>query len=76
MLKLSEQLRGYVRNCGQSVYAVSQASGVSQSVLSRFLAGERSPTLDTAEKLVEVLGLELRPRRGRASPKPRKQKQR
>lgn len=76
MLKLSQQIRRHVRECGLSVYAISQSSGVSQSVLSRFLAGERSPTLDTVDKLAEVLGLELRPRKGKTSPKPKRPRQR
>jgi transcriptional regulator with XRE-family HTH domain len=60
MPKLSQQLRSHLRECGMSPYAIAKSSGVSQSVLSRFLAGERSPTLDTADKLAQVLGLELR----------------
>jgi len=64
MPKLSQQLRSHLRKCGMSTYAIAKSSGVSESVLSRFLAGERSPTLDTVDKIARVLRLELR-RRGK-----------
>ena len=35
-------------------------SGVHQETLSRFLAGKRSLNLDSVDKLVDVLGLEVR----------------
>ena len=38
---------------------VAQDAGVSQSVLSRFVAGDRDIHLATADKLAEVLGLNL-----------------
>jgi hypothetical protein len=40
-------------------------SGVDQAALSRFIAGKSSLNLDTVDKLVDVLGLEVRPRRKR-----------
>jgi plasmid maintenance system antidote protein VapI len=57
---LADVLRREIRATGQSVYAVALASGVGQPVLSRFLAGTRGITLDTADKLCQTLGLELR----------------
>lgn len=56
-----EQLRSAVECCGQTLYAVAKGSGVSYAVLTRFLHGERGMNLDTAARLMDYLGLELRP---------------
>ena len=55
---LSEQLRRAVRESEMSRYQIWQRTGILQSVLSRFVNGG-SVSLDTADKLVELLGLEL-----------------
>lgn len=60
-LNAVEQLREAVRQSGQSLYAVAKGSGVDYAVLSRFMHGERGLNLDTAARLMEHLGLELRP---------------
>jgi transcriptional regulator with XRE-family HTH domain len=57
---LADVIRDAIRETGQSAFAVARAAGVSQPVLSRFLSGERGILLDTAEKLCQLLGLELR----------------
>ncbi len=57
-MSLSEQLREAIRTYG-SVYAVARDSGVSQTILNRFVRGERDLTLETAEKLTEFFGLGL-----------------
>jgi transcriptional regulator with XRE-family HTH domain len=41
-------------------YAIAKGAGVSQSVLNRFMHGERSIGLETAAKLCEYLKLQLR----------------
>ncbi|MES1213409.1 MAG: helix-turn-helix domain-containing protein [Singulisphaera sp.] len=48
---------------GESEYAIGKATGVSQSVLSRFVNGERGISLETAAKLCRYLELDLLPRR-------------
>jgi transcriptional regulator with XRE-family HTH domain len=40
-------------------YAIAQATGVSQSVLNRFINGERGISLETAAKLCQYLDLDL-----------------
>ena len=42
-----------------SLYALSKESGVDQGQLRRFVAGEQSIGLATAEKLCRVLGITL-----------------
>lgn len=59
MAKVSETLRHELERCGQSRYAISKATGIPESVLSRFVHGQplRGPNFD---KLADYLGLELR----------------
>lgn len=59
-MTLSEQLREAIRTYG-SVYAVARDSGVSQSVLQRFVTEERDVYLETADRLADFFELELRP---------------
>jgi transcriptional regulator with XRE-family HTH domain len=56
---VSEDLRDALERCGQTRYAVSKATGISQAVLSRFVHGKplRGDNTDT---LAAYLGLELR----------------
>jgi len=56
---ISEQLRDQIATSKLSPYELAEASGVDRSVLSRFLAAKRSLTLDTVDKLAEVLKLRL-----------------
>jgi Helix-turn-helix len=59
---LSDHLRRAIRECGRSRYAISCETGVDQATLSRFMQGG-GLTLDTVDKLMDVLNLEVRPRR-------------
>jgi plasmid maintenance system antidote protein VapI len=56
---ISEQLRDRIATSQLSPYELAEASGVDRSVLSRFLTGKRSLTLDTVDKLADVLKLRL-----------------
>ncbi len=60
-----QELKDAIVNSGVSRYALSRASGVPQSALSRFMNGERGLSLESAARLAEALGLELRPKRSR-----------
>jgi plasmid maintenance system antidote protein VapI len=57
---LVDQLRKAIADSGETEYAIAKGSGVSQSVVNRFVHGQRSISLDTAAKLCAYLGLELR----------------
>jgi predicted XRE-type DNA-binding protein len=57
-----EQLRQAIRDSGQSQLSISRATGVQQSILSKFLGGARGLSIASIEKLVEHLALELHPR--------------
>jgi hypothetical protein len=58
---LTRQLQAAIAATGQSLYSISQATGVAAPILQRFVNGERGITLDTAGKLAEFLGLSLLP---------------
>jgi plasmid maintenance system antidote protein VapI len=60
---MTETLKEAVRATGEPVSAVAHAAGVAQSVLHRFMVGERDLALRTAEKLAAHFGLELRSRK-------------
>ena len=55
-----DQLRKAIETSGKTQYSLSKATGVDQSVLSRFIHGERTISLETAARLCKHLGLELR----------------
>jgi hypothetical protein len=61
MLTVTELLRVALEKCGESRYAVSKATGIPESVLSRFARGQplRGENLD---KLCEYLRLTLKPK--------------
>jgi plasmid maintenance system antidote protein VapI len=58
---LSDQLREFIREEMKegSAYELAREADVDRSVLSRFLAGERTITLETADKLAGRLRLRL-----------------
>lgn len=58
---LAEQFRTAFTDSGLSRFKLARRAGVSYATVYRFMSGERSVTLDTASKLAEVLGLEMRP---------------
>jgi transcriptional regulator with XRE-family HTH domain len=59
------RLKAAIEASGESRYALSCKSGVLQSAVSRFMSGERSLSLESAARLADALGLELRPKRSR-----------
>ncbi len=56
---LAKDLRAAFAASGMTRLALSKQSGVSYSVVHRFIAGERDLTLGTATKLANILGLRL-----------------
>lgn len=61
---LAEQLRTAFEKSGMSMFELGKRSGVAYSGVHRFITGDRDVTLETASKLAEILGVELRPRKG------------
>ena len=64
--KLSDQLREAIRNAGCSRYEICRQTGIDQSVLSKFMSGERGVSLATADLLCDFLEVGLtKQRRGK-----------
>jgi transcriptional regulator with XRE-family HTH domain len=61
---VSEQLRNAIEQSGQTRYAISKGTGVSEAQLSKFIHRTRSLDLTTVDKLATYLGLELTKKKG------------
>lgn len=56
---LAETIRKKIQVSELSQYKIAKESGVDSGTLSRFVSGERSISIETADKLCRVLGLKL-----------------
>ena len=59
MSQLLDQIRQAIEDSGQSRYAISQATGIDQAVLSRLANGKGAMSYDTLERLCDFLDLEI-----------------
>jgi hypothetical protein len=66
MATVTDQLRRAVERCGQTRYAISKATGVPASVLSRFVASGRGLRSENIDRLCAYLGLVLTTKPGAA----------
>ena len=57
---LEKALRRAVKESGLTRYTVAKRAGVDVAVLLRFVSGQRTITLQTAGRLADFLGLEIR----------------
>jgi len=62
---VSDALRQAMIDSGLSAYRLAADSGVNTAAILRFKSGQRSLKLESVDRLAEVLGLELQPRKGR-----------
>ena len=61
-MTLAETIRKAIKDQPVSAYRLNIETGVSQPLISRFIKGERTITIETADKLMAYLGLEVRSR--------------
>lgn len=66
MITVTDVLRRNVEKCGQSRYAISKATGIPASVLSRFVASGRGLRSENIDKLCAHLGLILTTKTGKS----------
>lgn len=60
-MTVSEQLRKAIETCGMTRADIARGCGVADSVLSRFVAGEKGLRSENLDTLCGFLGLELKP---------------
>ncbi len=65
MMTISKQLRMAIEDSGVTQVVLAARTGVDQAAISRFLRGERSITLDSADLICRELKLKLCPRHAR-----------
>ncbi len=58
----TDQLMRAIRESGVSRYSISVRTGIDQAVLTRFMQGKSGLSVDSIDKLMDVLDLEIRPR--------------
>ena len=58
-MNIGQTLRTAMLDSKLTRYAIAQASGINQSVLSRFAHDQRGLSMENAERLAEVLGFQL-----------------
>jgi hypothetical protein len=56
---LTERIQEAIRSGGMSRYAISKTTGISQDLLCHFMKGRSSLSFATADKILDVLGLEI-----------------
>jgi transcriptional regulator with XRE-family HTH domain len=56
MTELLTNIRQLVEDSGQTRYAIAKATGVSESQLSRLMAGTAGLSIDSAQLLLDYLG--------------------
>jgi UDP-N-acetylglucosamine 1-carboxyvinyltransferase len=53
------QIRDAIEASGVTRYALAEQTGLSESILSRFMSGKQNMSLATVDKIAEALGLEV-----------------
>ncbi|MEO2035581.1 MAG: hypothetical protein ABGZ35_26175 [Planctomycetaceae bacterium] len=65
MAELLEQVREAIESSGQSLYAISKATGIGQSQLGKVRAGTAGLSFEAAERLLNHLGYEIQVKKKR-----------
>ncbi|MBU6414246.1 MAG: helix-turn-helix domain-containing protein [Planctomycetes bacterium] len=60
MSGIGSSMRQQLRSSVKSRYRISRESGIAQSQISRFLKGESTITIDTADRLADAMGFRIR----------------
>ena len=58
---LAATIRKAVKDSGMTPYRIATDADVDRAIMTRFVNEQRGLTLDTASRLCDILGLELRP---------------
>jgi len=60
---ISGQIRLAIENAGVTRYRIAKDTGISESMLSKFMSGDRGFSMESLDVLGEYLGLEIVVRR-------------
>jgi transcriptional regulator with XRE-family HTH domain len=58
-IPLSEQIRRAIRGSGMTRYRICREIGLTQPTMTRFMAGKASLSLQTLDKIAELLDLRI-----------------
>lgn len=58
-LSLSDELRQAIERSDMSRYGIWQKTGIDQGSLSKFMDGERGLSIESVDKLADLLGLHI-----------------
>lgn len=58
-MRVTDQVRQIILNCGQTRYQIAKATGISQPTLARLVSGERFLSPTAFDILGEYLGLRI-----------------
>jgi transcriptional regulator with XRE-family HTH domain len=59
MSRILDEIRKAIKASGKSRYRLSKDTSIPQSQLSRLMTGEKALSIESLEKLVNALGLEI-----------------
>ncbi|MGD0596780.1 MAG: helix-turn-helix transcriptional regulator [Sedimentisphaerales bacterium] len=59
MSKILDEIRKAIKASGKSRYRLSKDTSIPQSQLSRLMTGEKALSIESLEKLIKALGLEI-----------------
>jgi len=59
MSKILDEIRKAIKARGKSRYRLSKDTSIPQSQLSRLMTGEKALSIESLEKLIKALGLEI-----------------
>ena len=68
-LKLTDQVRQAIEDCGETRYQICKATGLDNATLCRFVSGERGMSMEAFDAVAEYLELDIVSRRKRPAAK-------
>ncbi|MCK6465098.1 MAG: helix-turn-helix transcriptional regulator [Phycisphaerae bacterium] len=71
-MNIADSLKAAAKRSGLSMNAISKRTGLNYQTVHGFLTGERDIAVSTAQRLADLLDLELRPKASKAAGKPTK----
>ncbi len=58
-LKLTDQVRKAINDCGETRYRICQETGIDKATMSRFMSGERGLSMEALDAVADYLRLSI-----------------